>query len=486
MTQFDMNIYAEEGVLANLLASPKVIEDVSEILHADDFHEPRNKKIFEVMQDLFRNGKPISTAAVAAELREAGILNEVGGMESLQRLSDPAAGYLFDGDGVTYAEIVKDESNRRAVQAAGQQLAQMAALGAGHTIPEVMARAQKVLHEVNERVNTKNDSANLGDMVEDQFVRIQERSQQEDGLQGVPSGFVDLDKYTSGFKPGNLVVIAARPGVGKSTLAVDFARAASIKAGLVSMIFSLEMSKEEIADRTFAAEANVLLDRIRKGTTEEEDWDRLRRAGDRIREAKLIIDDSPSITIDHIRLAAMRQAATEEGLDLIVVDYLQLMSSPRKVESRQQEVAEFSRALKLLGREIGCPVIALSQLNRGSENRQDKRPKMSDLRESGAIEQDADIIILLHRPESTDMPGGEQTVLILAKNRNGQADVTIPLTPLLQYSKFVSAAGQFPAPVDDAVRQADPAAFIDTPGPQDPVDLPDTWEEGAEAPPAAW
>jgi replicative DNA helicase len=257
---------------------------------------------------------------------------------------------------------------------------------------------------------------------------------------GVPTGFTDLDGLTNGLHPGQLVVVAARPGLGKSTLALDFARAASIKSGLTSVIFSLEMTRNEITMRLLSAEARVGLHHMRTGSLGDDDWTKLARKMSEVASAPLFIDDSPNMTMMEIR-AKCRRLKQRHDLKLVVVDYLQLMSSGKRVESRQQEVAEFSRALKLLAKELEVPVVALSQLNRGPEQRTDKKPMLSDLRESGSIEQDSDMVILLHREDAyeRESPRAGEADFIVAKHRNGPT-ATITVAFQGHYSRFVDMA----------------------------------------------
>ncbi|OLL70016.1 Replicative DNA helicase [Pseudonocardia sp. Ae150A_Ps1] len=253
---------------------------------------------------------------------------------------------------------------------------------------------------------------------------------------GVPTGFADLDQVTNGLHPGQMVVVAARPGLGKSTLGLDFARSCSIKNGMTSAFFSLEMSKSAIVMRLLSAEARIRLADMRAGRMSDEDWTRMARRMSEISEAPLYIDDSPNLTLMEIRAKARRMKQRYD-LKLIILDYLQLMTSGRKVESRQQEVSEFSRQIKLLAKELEVPVMAMSQLNRGPEQRTDKRPMLSDLRESGSIEQDADMVVLLHRPDAfeQDDPRAGEADLILAKHRNGPT-TTITVAHQLHYSRF--------------------------------------------------
>jgi replicative DNA helicase len=257
---------------------------------------------------------------------------------------------------------------------------------------------------------------------------------------GVPTGFADLDDVTNGLHAGQMIIVAARPGIGKSTLGLDFARSASVKHGLTSAVFSLEMSRTEIVMRMLSAEAKIRLADMRAGTMTDDDWTRLARRMSEISEAPLFIDDSPNMTIMEIRAKA-RRLKQRHDLRLIILDYMQLMTSGKKVESRQQEVSEFSRQLKLLAKELEIPLVAMSQLNRGPEQRTDKKPQLSDLRESGSLEQDADMVMLINRPDAfeRDDPRAGEADIILAKHRNGPT-ATIPIAHQLHYSRFADLA----------------------------------------------
>ena len=283
----------------------------------------------------------------------------------------------------------------------------------------------------------------LGDVLESTVDEIEVASGRSGEMTGVPTGFTDLDSLTNGLHPGQMIVIAARPAMGKSTIGLDIARSAAIKHNQAAVVFSLEMSKTEITMRLLSAEASIQLQHMRKGTMREEDWQRLAQTMGRVSDAPLFIDDSPNMSLMEIR-AKCRRLKQRHNLKLVVIDYLQLMSSGKRVESRQQEVSEFSRALKLLAKELEVPVIAISQLNRGPEQRTDKKPQMSDLRESGSIEQDADMVILLHREdayEKESQRAGEAD-LIVAKHRNGPTD-TIVVAFQGHYSRFINMATNF-------------------------------------------
>ena len=302
-------------------------------------------------------------------------------------------------------------------------------------VTDLVNVAQTEIYQVAGGVEAE-DYVPLTDAVTVALDEIEAARGQDGQLTGVPSGFADLDALTNGFHNGQLILVAARPALGKSTLALDFARAASIRHNLPSIVFSLEMGKAEIAMRLLSAETSIPLQKMRKGMIEAKDWTTIAQTRGRIENAPLYIDDSPNMTLVEIR-AKCRRLKQRVGLKMIVIDYLQLMTSGKKVESRQQEVSEFSRALKLLAKELQVPVIALSQLNRGPEQRSDRKPQLSDLRESGSLEQDADMVILLHRESAyeKDNPRAGEADFIVAKHRNGPTD-TITVGFQGHYSRF--------------------------------------------------
>lgn len=304
---------------------------------------------------------------------------------------------------------------------------------------EVVDRAQAEIYEVAER-RTSEDFVPLEDLLQPTMDEIDAIASNGGVARGVPTGFTELDEVTNGLHAGQMIIVAARPGVGKSTLGLDFLRSCSIKHRMASVIFSLEMSKSEIVMRLLSAEAKIKLADMRSGRMSDEDWTRLARRMSEISEAPLYIDDSPNLTMMEIRAKA-RRLRQKSDLRLVVVDYLQLMSSGKKVESRQLEVSEFSRHLKLLAKELEVPVVAISQLNRGPEQRTDKKPMLSDLRESGSLEQDADMVILLNRPDAfeRDDPRGGEADFILAKHRNGPTK-TVTVAHQLHLSRFTNMA----------------------------------------------
>ncbi|SKS09076.1 replicative DNA helicase [Mycobacteroides abscessus subsp. abscessus] len=374
---------------------------------------------------------------VAAELDRRGQLRRVGGAPYLHTLISTVptaanAGY--------YAGIVAEKALLRRLVEAGTRVVQYGYAGAeGADVAEVVDRAQAEVYDVTDR-RMSEDYVALEELLQPTMDEIDAIASAGGISKGVPTGFTDLDEITNGLHPGQMIIVAARPGVGKSTLGLDFMRSCSIKHQLPSVIFSLEMSKTEIVMRLLSAEAKIKLGDMRSGRMSDDDWTRLARRMSEISEAPLYIDDSPNLTMMEIRAKA-RRLNQKAGLKLVVVDYLQLMTSGKKHESRQQEVSEFSRNLKLLAKELEVPVIAISQLNRGPEQRTDKRPQVSDLRESGSLEQDADMVILLHRPDAfeRDDPRGGEADLILGKHRNGPT-ATITVAHQLHLSRFTNMA----------------------------------------------
>jgi replicative DNA helicase len=374
------DIAAEQGVLGGMMLSKDAIADVVEVIKSQDFYRPAHELIYEAILDLYSRGEPADPVTVSAELTNKGELTRVGGTPYLHDLISTvptAANAAF------YARIVGERAVLRRLVEAGTRIVQMGYGSEGMDVESVVNSAQAEMYAVTEK-RTKEDYAVLGDVIEGTIDEIEASSHRGEGMVGVPTGFADLDSLTNGLHPGQMIVIAARPAVGKSTLGLDIARAASIKHGLASVIFSLEMGRNEIAMRLLSAEARVPLQKMRKGNMDDADWTRFARTMGAINEAPLYIDDSPNMSLMEIR-SKCRRLKQRADLKLVIVDYLQLMTSGKKVESRQQEVSEFSRALKLLAKEIEVPVIALSQLNRGPEQRTDKRPMVSDLRESGCL-----------------------------------------------------------------------------------------------------
>jgi replicative DNA helicase len=381
------DISAEQSVLGGMLLSKDAIADVIEVLRGADFYRPAHELVFDAVLDLFGRGEPADAVTVAAELTKRGELGRVGGPAYLHTLisSVPTAanaGY--------YAQIVAERAVLRRLVAAGTRIVQLGYAADGGDVEELVNAAQAEVYAVSERRGTE-DYLPLGEVIEGTIDEIEAASSRGDGLIGVPTGFAELDRLTNGLHAGQMIVIAARPAMGKSTVGLDIARSCSIHHKMPSVIFSLEMSRTEITMRLLSAEARIPLQNMRKGSMRDEDWTRLARTMGDISTAPLFIDDSPNMSLMEIR-AKCRRLKQQHGLRLVVIDYLQLMSSGKRVESRQQEVSEFSRALKLLAKELEVPVIAISQLNRGPEQRTDKKPMVSDLRESGCLTADTRIL----------------------------------------------------------------------------------------------
>jgi replicative DNA helicase len=427
------DLVAEQSVLGGMLLSKDAIADVVEIIKERDFYRPAHELIYDAILDLYGRGDPADPVTVSAELTKRGDIARAGGAPYLHTLisSVPTAanaGY--------YARIVRDRAILRRLVEAGTKIVQLGYSESGD-VDDAVDAAQAEVYQVTES-RTNEDYIQLSELLPAALDEIQAISS---GVaeEGVMSGFRDLDALTNGFHPGNMIVLAARPAVGKSTLGLDIARHASIHNGNTSVIFSLEMSRSEITMRMLSAEARVGLNNIRSGSLSDDEWIRLAKRMGEISEAPLFIDDSPNLSLMEIRAKA-RRLKQRHNLKLIVIDYLQLMTSGKRVENRQQEVSEFSRNLKLLAKELNVPIIAISQLNRSPEQRSDKRPMLSDLRESGSIEQDADMVILLHRDDLYDNQNRSgEADLIVAKHRNGPTR-TITVAAQLHYAKFVDLA----------------------------------------------
>ncbi|MPV50853.1 MULTISPECIES: replicative DNA helicase [unclassified Pseudactinotalea] len=430
------DVAAEQSVLGGMMLSKDAIADVVEILRGSDFYRPAHEMIYDAIIDLYGRGEPADAVTVSAELTDRGELTRIGGAPYLHTLISTVPTAANAG---FYARIVQERSVLRRLVDAGTRIAQLGYATDGGDVDELVNTAQAEVYAVTER-RTSEDYVPLRDVINSTMEEIDAASNRGEGMVGVPTGFRDLDQLTHGLHPGQMVVVAARPAVGKSTLGLDICRSASIRHGMASVIFSLEMSRNEISMRMLSAESQVPLQNMRKGTMRDEDWTRLARTMSKVSEAPLFIDDSPNMSLMEIR-AKCRRLKQRHDLKLVVIDYLQLMSSGKRVESRQQEVSEFSRAIKLLAKEIEVPVIAISQLNRGSEQRTDRKPQMSDLRESGSIEQDADMIILLHREDmyEKESPRAGEADLIVAKHRNGPT-ATVAVSFQGHYARFFDMA----------------------------------------------
>ena len=429
------DVAAEQCVLGGMLLSKDAISDVIEVIRPTDHYRPAHQLIHEAILDLYGRGEPADAITVANELARRGEIARVGGAPYLHTLiaSVPTA-----ANASYYARIVRERAVLRRLVEAGTRIVQFGYAGDADA-DELVDRAQAEVYAVTDR-RTSEDYHSLSEIMPGALDEIEAIGSHGGVMTGVPTGFSDLDALTNGLHPGQMIVIAARPAVGKSTLALDFARAAAIKNSMATVVFSLEMGRNEITMRLLSAEARVPMHTMRTGQMNDDDWSRLARRMSEVADAPLFIDDSPNMSLMEIR-AKCRRLKQRHDLKFVIIDYLQLMSSPKRTESRQQEVSEMSRSLKLLAKELEVPVIALSQLNRGPEQRTDKKPLLSDLRESGSIEQDADVVILLHREDAyeRESPRAGEADLIVAKHRNGPtATVTVAFQG--HYSRFVDMA----------------------------------------------
>jgi replicative DNA helicase len=416
-----------------MLLSQEAVAEVVEEIAGVDFYAGKHELIYNAILNLFGRGEPTDVIAVTDELNKQGNLLKAGGSDYLHSLASYVptaanAGY--------YAKIVGDKAILRRLIDAGTRIAQSGYDSQGE-VEDLVNQAQAEVYKVSSQ-SSKEDYVGLSDSLEAAIHDIELAQNRGGEMTGTPTGFTDLDAYTHGLHAGQLIIVAARPAVGKSTFALDIARNASVRHNQATIFFSLEMGRSEIAMRMLSAESSIYLQSMRKGTISEGDWTRLAAVRGRINDAPLYIDDSPNMSLVEIR-AKCRRLAQQVDLKLVVIDYIQLMSSGKKVESRQQEVSEFSRALKLLAKELGLPVVALSQLNRQAEQSKDKRPELSHLRESGSLEQDADVVVLLHREGiyERDHPRAGEADLILAKQRNGPTG-TVTVAFHGQYSRFVN------------------------------------------------
>ncbi len=373
---------AEQSVLGAMLISKDAIADVLEAVRGQDYYRPAHESIHDAIIDLYGRGEPADMVTVAGELQRRGELQRIGGAPYLHTL---AANVPIAANAGFYAEIVREKAILRRLVDAGTKIVQISHAGEGE-VDHIVDQAQAEVYQVTDRRKAE-DYAPLSDIMDGVLDEIEAIENREAGLYGVPTGFADLDDLTNGLHSGQMIIVAARPAMGKSTLALDFCRAASIHNNLASVFFSLEMTRSEITMRLLSAEARIPLNHIRNGKMGQEEWERLARHVAKVSAAPMFIDDSPNMTMMEIRAKA-RRLKQRHDLKLVVIDYMQLMTSGKKVESRQLEVSEFSRQIKLLAKELEIPVIALSQLNRGPEQRADKKPMMSDLRESGCLTAD--------------------------------------------------------------------------------------------------
>ncbi len=405
------NIEAEESVLGSMLIEAGAVLTASEILSPEDFYKENHRIIFRRMLEMTETQEAVDMVTLSDKLRATGELERVGGMSELARLANfvPTAANVE-----YYAKIVADKAVTRRLIGAATEIASSAYRGSDD-LDVLLDKAEQEIFQVAQR-RTRQGYVALKDVLVETLERLEHLASHGGETMGVPSGLGDLDRITTGFQPSDLIILAARPSVGKSSLAANMARNACLKADVPVIMFSLEMSKEQVAQRLLCSEAAIPSQKLRNGMLDEDEWRRLSTALGRLGEARIYIDDTPGISVMEIRTKCRRLKA-EFGLGMVIVDYLQLMRSSHKAENRQQEISEISRSLKGLARELNVPLIALSQLSRAVEQRQRQIPQLSDLRESGAIEQDADIVMFLYN--DAEMEQQNTIELIVAKQRNG-------------------------------------------------------------------
>ena len=436
------NIEAEQAVLGAIFLEPSSLTMASEILIPEDFYRAAHQKIFNVMLNLNDQGKAVDLITVTEELAAAKLIEDIGGVSYLSDLSGavPTAANIE-----YYARIVGEKSLLRRLIRTATNIAQD-----GYTredeVDALLSEAEKNIMEV---ANRKNAGAfhNIKDVLVRTYDNIEVMHNRVGDITGLETGFVDLDRMTAGFQRNDLIIVGARPSVGKTAFALNIAQNVAKKTGENIAIFSLEMGAEQLVMRLLCAEGNIDAQRLRTGSLTEEDWGKLTMAMGSLSNTGIYIDDTPGVRISDIR-SKCRRLKQEHGIGMILIDYLQLiLGSGRSGENRQQEVSEISRSLKQLARELQIPVIALSQLSRGVEQRQDKRPMMSDIRESGSIEQDADIVAFLYRDDYYDKESEAKNIIeiIIAKQRNGPVG-TVQLAFVKEYNKFVNIETRYDAP----------------------------------------
>ena len=430
---------AEQAVLSSILMDKDAAAEAFELIKADDFYSPENMEVFRAALQLYTKGDPIYVLTVKNQLEENGVFAEIGGVETLANI---AAAVGSSVNVKSYAKIVEEKSVLRRLIKLSGELSEISYKGADD-INVILDKAEKGIFDVMQNRNT-DSFASIMDVAYNTFSNIEKIYNSNEKITGISTGFTDFDAKTAGLQKSDLILIAARPSMGKTAFVLNVAQYAAVRDHVPVAIFSLEMSKEQLVNRMLCAEALVDAQKVRTGELNSDDWSKLVESMGVLSEAPIYIDDTPGITAMEIR-AKCRRLKIEKGLGLVVIDYLQLMSGSGRSDSRQQEISEISRSLKAIAREIEAPVIALSQLSRACEARSDHRPMLSDLRESGAIEQDADLVAFLYRdeyyfPEKTEKKN--QAELIIAKQRNGPTG-TVNLTWLGQYTKFANMENRF-------------------------------------------
>ncbi|MGH9282228.1 MAG: replicative DNA helicase, partial [Acidimicrobiales bacterium] len=413
------DLHAEESLLGAMLLNRDAIAEAVQACGSDDFYKPAHGHLFDAVTSLYARGEPADAVTVADELRRAGLLDQVGGPPVLVSLqaNTPAI-----GNAPRYARIVEEHALLRRLIGVAGEIAEL-----GYSVPEdvgaAVDQAESMVFKVGQR-RVADTMAPLRDLLEQSLDHLEALYERGESITGVPTGYTDLDERLAGLQPSNLVIVGARPSMGKTSFALGMVAHAAMSAGTPVLLFSLEMSSQEITQRLLCAEARVDATRMRNGRLLETDWPKISHAIGRLGEAPIYVDDNPNLTIMDIRAKA-RRLKSREGLGLVVVDYIQLMTGRTSAENRQVEVSELSRGLKILARELQVPVVALSQLSRNLESRADKRPMLADLRESGSLEQDADVVMFLYRDEVYNAESSDRGTaeVIVSKHRNGPTGI---------------------------------------------------------------
>jgi replicative DNA helicase len=434
------NVDAEQMLLASLMDAPSEhVAEAAAIVTTDDFYREGHRRIYQAILDLFHGGEPIEPITVRERLTKSGDLETAGGpLAVVDLMQSPYIATSYR----TYAELIRDAATQRRLMDVSRLIEAMVVQREGET-GEMVQRAEDLVYDLSQQ-RTRGDFTSAHDLVVQSMERLVAASERDSPITGLATGFTELDRLTGGLRASNLVVVAARPSMGKTALALGIAQHAALQDGKSVAIFSLEMSGEELIQRLLCGTAMVDATRLRSGRVTQEDWPRVSHAADLLSRSRIFVDDTEGMTVGEMRTKA-RRLKSREGLDLVVVDYIQLMEGApgrgRRDENRVQELSAISRSLKMLGRDLDVPVICISQLNRGPEARTDKRPMLSDLRESGAIEQDADIVLLIYRDDYYEEDSDQKGIaeVNIAKHRNGPTD-RVKLTFMEKYAKFGNLA----------------------------------------------
>jgi replicative DNA helicase len=430
------DLQAEESLLGAMMLDSQAIAAATGVVRSGDFYKPAHAHIFDAIHALYAVGEAVDPVTVADELRRNGLLDAVGGHQALVQImsSTPAT-----TNAAGYARILEEHALLRKLIGVAGELAEI-----GYSMPEdvtkALDRAESLVYDVNQRRVT-DSTLKIEELLGLNLDRLEQLYGRGDAITGVPTGYVDLDEILSGLQPNNLIVVGARPSMGKTSFGLGMAAHAALNEGRPVLMFSLEMSNLELSQRLLCGEGRIDSSKVRSGRLAEDDWNRISQAIGRLATAPIWIDDNPNLTVMEIRAKARRLKSQVGDLGMVVIDYLQLMTGRTTAENRQVEVSEISRGLKILARELGCPVVALSQLSRQLELRSDKRPLLADLRESGALEQDSDVVLFIYRDDvyHPDSPDRGQAEIIVAKHRNGPTGI-VRLAFLEQYTRFANMA----------------------------------------------